>query len=217
MNKLIQLKNNLIGDSASYKKLQKKDNCRILLISDSHGAFNLLKEIIMQNGKNVDCLVFCGDGSYDISKILEDAEKNKELQKSIPDILALVRGNGDPTRLFYKDFRLPSEIIFSASNKNIFVTHGNKQGVYYGTEELVECAFSENCQLAFYGHTHIPDESNQKVYVVNSGSVGNPRRNSPHSFAIVEITKDYNNAIFYRTEITESEVKFIPYFPEKYI
>ena len=229
MNRLIQFENGLIGDKESIEKLSQKESAKILLFSDSHGKAPFLREAILQKGKNADCLVFLGDGSYDLTSILEESFSDKRIKDSLPPVIAIVCGNGDSSHCIVSfdvktgkklnssctSLKIPEEIIFSVSNKNIFITHGNRQGVYFGTSNLQAEAQIKNAQIAFFGHTHIPAELNHSVYIVNPGSVGNPRSFSPNSFAIVEITQKYNYAIFYKIPKNLND-GFTPYIPDIY-
>ena len=95
MNRLIQFKNGLIGDKESIEKLSQKESAKILLFSDSHGKAPFLREAILQKGKNADCLVFLGDGSYDLTSILEESFSDERIKDSLPPVIAIVCGNGD--------------------------------------------------------------------------------------------------------------------------
>lgn len=229
MNALIQQENNLIGSKTEIENLSKKEEAKILLLSDSHGAKNLVREILIQNAPKVNALAFCGDGSYDIASLFEESFENEQIKNLLPPVIAMVRGNGDSpncivsfdTKTGIKDsdfhkLNVPGEILFSVAKKTIFMAHGNKQGVYYGSSYLKDFAQELGANIAFFGHTHIPYESNQNVYLINPGSVGSPRASSPYSFAIVEITQKSVNAIFYKTELKNEKVEFVPYFPENY-
>ena len=95
MNRLIQFENGLIGDKKSIEILSQKESAKILLFSDSHGKTPLLREAILQKGKNVDCLVFLGDGSYDLTSILEESFSDEKIKEALPPVIAIVCGNGD--------------------------------------------------------------------------------------------------------------------------
>lgn len=229
MNRLIQFENGLIGDKKSIEILSQKESAKILLFSDSHGKTPLLREAILQKGKNADCLIFLGDGSYDLTSILEESFSDEKIKEALPPVIAIVCGNGDSSHCIVSfdvqtgkklnagctSLKIPGEIIFSVANKNIFITHGNRQGVYFGTSNLQAEAQIKNAQIAFFGHTHIPAELNYSVYLVNPGSVGSPRSFSPNSFALVEITQKYNYAIFYKIPKKLSD-DFTPYIPDIY-
>lgn len=231
MNKLLQLENNLIGDSDSYKALNQKEKVRILLISDSHGARDLFKKIIEEKGKECDMLAFCGDGSYDLSTILEEAAENSELMKVLPPVIAMVQGNGDPAECIVSfcpgnekksqqedlyRIDVPGLVSFSAAGRKIIMTHGNRQGVYFGTQGLEAEAQIEEASAVFFGHSHIPVEINQMVYIANPGSISHPRGHSPQSFGIVEVTKNTILTIFHRIEENPSGIQFTPYYPGVY-
>ena len=98
MNRLIQFENGLIGDKKSIEILSQKESAKILLFSDSHGKTPLLREAILQKGKNADCLVFLGDGSYDLTSILEESFSDEKIKEALPPVIAIVCGNGDSSR-----------------------------------------------------------------------------------------------------------------------
>ena len=83
MNRLIQFENGLIGDKKSIEILSQKESAKILLFSDSHGKTPLLREAILQKGKNADCLVFLGDGSYDLTSILEESFSDEKIKEAL--------------------------------------------------------------------------------------------------------------------------------------
>ena len=54
--------------------------------------------------------------------------------------------------------RIPSKVKISIGGKKFFIVHGNGHGVYYGTSMLEAEAELEECNVAVFGHTHIPFE-----------------------------------------------------------
>ena len=131
---------------------------RILVLSDSHRNKFACAQAI-KNQPNTDAVVFLGDGEYDFDSC-------KGLIKT-PFVYA-VKGNGD----FYSN--LPESQIIEVGNARVYITHGYKETVKYGTERLLEKAKQYNCVLALYGHTHIQKyEYIDGVHLYCPGSLAN--------------------------------------------
>jgi len=229
MIKLIQHTNLLIGEDQAISELAKKDNARLILISDIHGNYNVLKQIILQYGNTCDGLVFSGDGISDLATLLREAKNNIELNNCVPPVIAFVRGNGDPG-YFPMDFAInkssknvlqnqaasgnnkfyPLEIpqfqILEAAGKKIYITHGHHEGVYFSLLQLSLKAQMHECNCAIYGHTHIPMDvtTDSRIKLVNPGSCSLPRGGMPPSFAILTITPTVIDTAFIKLTNTES-------------
>lgn len=217
MIELLQNSNNLIGAPQAIENLKKTEHARILVISDSHGNYRTLVRILNQFGPSCDAFIFCGDGARDICEILEKANEDEKFRKNLPSVMAFVRGNGDSE--FYpvsyeigknnlEARTLPKgSVIFPLSqticvnNKNIFISHGHYQTVDFGRTNLANRAMQENCQIAFYGHTHIANEEMiDDVKVVNPGSCSRPRGGQSAGFAICTVEKDFLDVAFIRVD-----------------
>lgn len=147
---------------------------KILIVSDTHGRLDHLEEAIERVG-DFDAMIHCGDLEGQEDEILELAEGRP---------VTFVRGNND------WDSKLPYVATVQYGNYRILVTHGHRFGAY-NTNELVERAHEENCNVAVYGHTHFPviDEDNDGVDVLNPGSLTFPRQpNRRPSYIVMEIT-----------------------------
>ena len=73
MNSLTQIESNLIGSRQAILDLENKNSANILVISDTHGDYDVLCDIIEEFGVVSDALVFCGDGICDICTYLKEA------------------------------------------------------------------------------------------------------------------------------------------------
>lgn len=192
-----QQENFAIGNIEAINSLSESDSAEILLVSDSHGSTQLLKNILYQYGRNKNALCFCGDGMPDVISILEESTYDPELLEVIPPVIYFVRGNGDNSSFPMITsnryiIQVPVELEFTIARKKIFMTHGHNYNVYYGTKDLCRAAFQKNCDLAFYGHTHIANaqkktSAGKKLTVMNPGSCSLPRGGMPHTFATVTI------------------------------
>jgi uncharacterized protein len=196
MNDLVQQSSYLIGSLEDIKKLEKKKQARILVISDSHGDYDVFFDIIEEFGPDADAMVFCGDGVCDLVQYLEEAQDNEALRKAVPPVLAFVKGNGDSERYFYEEeisggqvrriIAAPHRIIFTAAGRHIMAVHGNRHGVDIGTETLLDTASSLDADIVLFGHTHRPYWEERAIsLVLNPGSCSRPRGGMPASFAVI--------------------------------
>ncbi len=148
---------------------------KILIVSDTHGRLDNLKEAI-EKVQDFDHLIHCGD--------VEGQEETVEDLAGVP--CTIVRGNND------WDTDLPNNRVVDFGPYRLFVTHGHRYGVSYGTEELKEEAKARGCNVAVFGHIHKPltDERDPEVTVINPGSLTFPRQgNRLPSYVVMEITE----------------------------
>lgn len=145
---------------------------KILVISDSHNRPDLVKKCIGQNAA-AEVVLFLGDVVTDIEKMpTEFPEKN----------FFYVRGNCD-----WRDDSPIAQCI-TLAGVNIFMTHGHTQGVKYGLTTLMAIARQNEAQICLYGHTHEPyNKYHDGLYVMNPGSLCEPRNSSRPSFGLIDI------------------------------
>lgn len=226
MNELKQHKLFLLGSNEAVDALAKKDCATILAVSDSHGRPEILKTILKRFSSQADALAFLGDGCADLVHILNNLDSNKDLQTSLPPVIAMVHGNGDES-VFDVDFypsedlnvrtlKAPAAITFFAAGKNVLVTHGHMFGVYYGTAGLENHAKKSESKIILYGHSHVADISeNNGITFINPGSCSLPRQGLPPSIAEIKI--HFTGEIectFYEIKASLSEgIKFVPFSP----
>lgn len=140
---------------------------RILVLSDSHRNKFACAQAI-KNQPNTDIVVFLGDGEYDFDEC-------RALIRT--SAVFAVRGNGD----FYSD--LPESQIIEAGSTRVYLTHGYKERVKFGTAGLFETAKRYNCTLALYGHTHIQNyEYADGIHLYCPGSL------SKEEYGVVDVT-----------------------------
>ncbi len=148
---------------------------KVLIVSDTHGRDkNLLK--ILEENKAYDFMVHLGDIG--------------RLEDYIEEVTGLacfaVRGNNDLGSM------LPGESIIMLGKHKTFITHGHNFNVYHSTSELRRYAQGLGCDIAMYGHTHIPEvDMVNGITVVNPGSLAYPRQgNRLPSYIVADINKD---------------------------
>lgn len=151
---------------------------RILVVSDSHGNNDNLKKIIDQAG---DC-----DMMFHLGDVEADAEYIRSIARCPADKVYIVCGNND----FRGD--LPQNEIVEVGDYRIFLTHGHRHYVHGGLGPLEQVALENNCNVAFFGHTHLPYiNEGGPVTLANPGSVTYPRQSGRQkTFMIMDIDRN---------------------------
>ncbi len=148
---------------------------RALIISDSHGHMENVEKVLKKEDR-LDMVIHLGD-------IIGQDERLRSLC-DCP--VKIVRGNCD--------FGSENELVevFSLEQNKIFATHGHNYGVNWGLENLYYAAQERGCNIAMYGHTHIPEITYQGgMTIVNPGSVSRPRQlNRKPTYALMTIDKN---------------------------
>ena len=146
---------------------------KILLLSDTHGLLDKVYEIY---GKlnHIDLIIHCGDYQRD-AHTLEDT-------LGIP--IVSVKGNCDGAS------RPDREIVETPAGK-LLITHGHLEGAGYDYNNLLYLAEEKDCIAVCFGHTHVPMcEDFGGIYLINPGSLTNPRDGSNGSYAILHSTEE---------------------------
>lgn len=139
---------------------------RILVFSDSHRDTNTCSKVI-NSIIGIDMVIHAGDHA-------EDAEL---LKKQFPDIpINYVSGNCDFGTA-------PKELIFTAENKKIFLTHGHLYDVKSDIFPLFLRAKELGCDCTVFGHTHSGlCDVRSGISLLNPGSIRYGR-----TFGVIEI------------------------------
>ena len=133
---------------------------RIAVFSDTHGLTRPMVDAVTRC--RPDAMIHLGDHDRDTAVLL----------RSFPEIpLHNVAGNCDFAAL------APNVLTVSLGPVRAFLTHGHLYHVEYNhVDSLVYAAQEAGCQLALFGHTHIPfHEDIGGVKVVNPGTAGKGR------------------------------------------
>ncbi|MBR1639907.1 MAG: metallophosphoesterase [Treponema sp.] len=197
----------IIGQKKAISALENQESARILLISDSHGNSTIVKTIVEKYGSDCDALFFCGDGLCDIAELLTESKNDKELRKSIPEVIACVGGNCDP-KIFpmkkNKHLEASLEESLTVCGHKVLLVHGHAHGVDYGLERLGLIMKAGGYDAAFYGHTHIASFQTAGNYrFINPGSCSRPRGSQNAGFAIATFRKDFIDVAFIRSDTYE--------------
>lgn len=207
MNALTRLESGILGGQGDIERLKKADSARILVLSDSHGHYQVVESIIREYGPECDALLFAGDGMWDIVQYLENAQESQKLRDALPAVAAFVAGNGDgeqyrmslpvagdapePGEAPGFSFTVPSRQIIQAAGYQILLVHGHHHSVDVSLEVLLNSAHAMNCDIAVFGHTHIPfAEEFSSILALNPGSLSRPRGRSSASFAVLSLEAD---------------------------
>lgn len=154
---------------------------KILIMSDNHGRYELVHQLVMSLNDQVDYLIHCGDSEFasddGIWSYFDGA----------------VKGNMD------FDGEYPNQQVISTPHGNIYVTHGHLLAVNASNMGVVEYAKQENAFLAFHGHTHrLYAEMKDGIFIANPGSLNHSRGDYPGtSYMIVEVTDRYINVEYF--------------------
>lgn len=167
---------------------------RWIIVSDNHTEAGILFEII-NHYDQVDVAIHLGDSefSYDDSEL---------------SLYRRVKGNCD------YDPKFSTEEVVEEAGVRAFYTHGHMYRVNPSRMMLAEKAKSLDCQLAFYGHTHIARlEEIAGVYVINPGSISQSRSQTEETYAelLIEdddrhITLNFRNRQHHIIETKEFEI-----------
>lgn len=137
---------------------------RILVISDTHGSDALAKKVIADESTagKIDMLIHAGDVE----------EYNPEFLYRFSGAVEMVSGNCDSSG------RFPMQAAFDVTKDHrVFLTHGHRFMVRTTRRILTEEARAHDCDIAVYGHTHVPFIGYEDgILVLNPGSLTFPHQ-----------------------------------------
>lgn len=204
MNALVQQDTDILGSADSISRLATAEQARILILSDTHGHYSVFESVLKEFGPSCDALLFAGDGMWDIVQYLENAQESERLLEALPPVVAFVAGNGDGDRYRVSipangdpadpenapafSLNVPQRQILRACGYGIFMVHGHRHSVDVSLEVLLDSAHAMDCDIAVYGHTHIPmAEEFSNILALNPGSPARPRGRAGPGFAIITL------------------------------
>ncbi|UOB19852.1 metallophosphoesterase family protein [Macrococcus armenti] len=160
-----------------------------VIVSDNHNMKNILTDIVSVH-EDADLFIHLGDSEFDYH--------DPELKRYIK-----VAGNCD----FGSQFESSKQI--QMQHINAFITHGHLYQVGRNRERIAEAAALENCNIAFYGHTHIKRvETIEGVVCINPGSIAQSRSADTETYAVFTVEKENQIITFYNQqhEIVDKEI-----------
>lgn len=146
---------------------------KILLLSDTHGDLSRPCEIYKKL-TDIDLILHCGDYKSD-GIWLGD-------QFQVP--VTAVSGNCDASD------SSETEIVETPAGK-ILLTHGHGQLIHWRLDNLLYLAEEKGCIAACFGHTHkAMCENTDGIWLINPGSLSEPRDYSKGTYAILNCTEE---------------------------
>lgn len=149
---------------------------RILIMSDSHGRNENVELAIAQVREEI--------GEFQMLIHLGDVGDARELESLAGVPCYIVRGNTD------YDAKLLNANVIEAGGHRIFATHGHLYQVDMRLDLLRFAALENDCDIAMYGHTHVPylEEDPDDVTILNPGSISKPRQaDHRYTYMVMEI------------------------------
>ena len=146
---------------------------KALIVSDTHGFDKNLFDVLDMVGP-IDMLIHAGDVSG----------SERSIRAGVHCALKMVTGNND------YGSPLSSEEEFEFDGYHILLTHGHRDGAYYGSDRLIYKAAERGANVVIYGHTHLPSieyDPALHIWAVNPGSLTLPRQEGRRpSYVIME-------------------------------
>ena len=163
---------------------------RILIMSDSHGRNENVELAIAQVREEI--------GEFQMLIHLGDVGDARELESLAGVPCYIVRGNTD-----YDAKRLNANVI-EAGGHRIFATHGHLYQVDMRLDLLRFAALENDCDIAMYGHTHVPylEEDPDDVTILNPGSISKPRQ-ADHRYTYMVMEIDDEDEVTYELRYVE--------------
>lgn len=165
---------------------------KILVISDTHKQIDKVLEVFHKLS-NIDLILHLGD-------YVQDAAT---LERELETRVISVKGNMDGS-YSKEDFRL----VDTECGK-LLLTHGHMDNVKSSPLNLCYRAKEQGCIAALFGHTHRPFyEESDSIYLVNPGSLSQPRDGSDGSYAIIHTEPEgFHCSIVYYSSLTNKKKK----------
>ena len=155
---------------------------KILIVSDSHGRSDRIFRAA--DIEKPDMVIHLGD--------LEDMADPVMQRLGSPKIpCVFLKGNCD----YSSQGDLQSMSVFTLKKHRFFCSHGHLVKVNYGLETLLYTAEENRCDIALYGHTHVPMNEfmegsfgGPKIHVLNPGSISLPRGGNERTYMVMELS-----------------------------
>ncbi|HBO32419.1 MAG: metallophosphoesterase [Clostridium sp.] len=163
---------------------------RILLMSDSHGRNENVELAIAQVREEI--------GEFQMLIHLGDVGDAREIESLAGVPCYIVRGNTD------YDAKLLNANVIEAGGHRIFATHGHLYQVDMRLDLLRFAALENDCDIAMYGHTHVPylEEDPDDVTILNPGSISKPRQ-ADHRYTYMVMEIDDEDEVTYELRYVE--------------
>jgi len=151
----------------------------ILVISDTHGNTNPIRQLLANYQGIVSAVVHLGDYTRDMS-CFAISDKDK-------DMYHIVIGNNDPLIDIY------DERVITVGGIRMFITHGHRYNVKSSPDKLIYRAQELNVHACLFGHTHKPVLFTEKnIVFLNPGSPTYPYPETNRGYGLLRISEDGN-------------------------
>lgn len=163
---------------------------RILIMSDSHGRNENVELAIAQVREEI--------GEFQMLIHLGDVGDARVIESLAGVPCYIVRGNTD------YDAKLLNANVIEAGGHRIFATHGHLYQVDMRLDLLRFAALENDCDIAMYGHTHVPylEEDPDDVTILNPGSISKPRQ-ADHRYTYMVMEIDDEDEVTYELRYVE--------------
>lgn len=163
---------------------------RILIMSDSHGRNENVELAIKRVREEI--------GEFQMLIHLGDVGDAREIESLAGVPCYIVRGNTD------YDARLLNTNVIEAGGHRIFATHGHLYQVDMRLDLLRFAALENDCDIAMYGHTHVPylEEDPDDITILNPGSISKPRQ-ADHRYTYMVMEIDDEDEVTYELRYVE--------------
>ena len=151
---------------------------KILVVSDSHGAVDVLEKVIESHIHGVRHVFHLGDGCGDIGI----------LAHRYPDVsFHVVSGNCD--EFSSNETSYPDKLIVSVGGKKILATHGHKYHVKMSYDRICYAALEAGVDICLFGHTHNQTSFEyERIYFLNPGAIY--KSNEELECAIIDLSNE---------------------------
>lgn len=163
---------------------------KIFVTGDTHGRTDKVEEV-WNRLTDVDLVFHLGD--YEKDAI--------HLQQVLQTEVISVKGNMDGS-CSSDDYK-----ILETEFGKLLLTHGHMFNVKISPLNLIYKARELGCKAAIFGHTHKPVyEETNGIYLINPGSLSQPRDGSDGSYAIIHTDPDaFHCAIVYYSSLNSGK------------
>ena len=161
-----------------------------MIMSDSHGRNENVELAIAQVREEI--------GEFQMLIHLGDVGDAREIESLAGVPCYIVRGNTD------YDVKLLNANVIEAGGHRIFATHGHLYQVDMRLDLLRFAALENDCDIAMYGHTHVPylEEDPDDVTILNPGSISKPRQ-ADHRYTYMVMEIDDEDEVTYELRYVE--------------
>ena len=109
---------------------------------------------------------------------------------------------------------LRDRAVFPLNGHKFYCCHGHREFIGYGLNELCLSAAAQDCDIALFGHSHVPYDNwgdavkaydkfyteadpyaSAGIRVLNPGSISLPRGGSPRTYMVMEMKDDGNYSV----------------------